>query len=46
MALGEAAFKLNLIRDLDGCVRANIWKLPLGGLHVKHAEQRGIWVPT
>jgi hypothetical protein len=21
-------------------------KLPLGGLHVKHTEQRGIWVPT
>jgi hypothetical protein len=20
--------------------------LPFGGLHVKHAEQRGIWVPT
>jgi hypothetical protein len=20
-------------------------KLPLGGLHVKHTEQRGIWVP-
>jgi hypothetical protein len=20
--------------------------LPLGGLHVKHAEQCGIWVPT
>jgi hypothetical protein len=21
-------------------------KLPLGGLHVKHTEQRGIWIPT
>jgi hypothetical protein len=23
-----------------------ILKLPSGRLHVKHAEQRGIWVPT
>jgi hypothetical protein len=25
---------------------AKILKLPSGGLHVKHTEQRGIWVPT
>jgi hypothetical protein len=29
-----------------GCVKRNILKLPLGGLHVKHTEQPGIWVPT
>jgi hypothetical protein len=49
MALGEgAAFKLNLNRhrSLTGCIRAKILKLPLGGLHVKHAEQSGIWIPT
>jgi hypothetical protein len=29
-----------------GTVRRNLFMLPLGGLHVKHAVQRGIWVPT
>jgi hypothetical protein len=29
----------------EGHVRAN-FLLPLGGLHVKHAVRRGIWVPT
>jgi hypothetical protein len=49
MALGaELACKLNLngYQSLTGCVKANILKLPSGGLHVKHTEQRGIWVPT
>jgi hypothetical protein len=27
-------------------MKTKILKLPLGGLHVKQAEQRGIWVPT
>jgi hypothetical protein len=26
--------------ELNGCVRRNILKLPLGGLHVKHTEQQ------
>jgi hypothetical protein len=31
--------------QIGGYIRAKFW-LPLGGLHVKHAVQRGIWVPT
>jgi hypothetical protein len=27
-------------------VKAKFLMLPLGWLHVKHAVQRGIWVPT
>jgi hypothetical protein len=27
-------------------MKTKILKLPLGGLIVKHTEQRGIWVPT
>jgi hypothetical protein len=45
---GGLAFELNLTgnQSLTGCIRAKILKLPSGGLHVKHTEQRGIWVPT
>jgi hypothetical protein len=45
---GGAALKFNLNRNrnLNGCIRAKIWKLTVVGLHLKHAEQRGIWVPT
>jgi hypothetical protein len=49
MALeGGAAFKLNLNRNLSlkGCIRTKFFKLPFGGLHVQHAEQRGICVRT
>jgi hypothetical protein len=27
-------------------IKAKFFVLPMGGLHVKHAVQRGIWVPT
>jgi hypothetical protein len=37
---------LNGNRNLKGYIKAKILKLPSGGLRVKHAEQRGIWVPT
>jgi hypothetical protein len=46
MALGVSAFKFNLIRNLEGYIRAKFLNLRLGGQHVRHAEQRGIWVPT
>jgi hypothetical protein len=44
-AFGGAACKLNLNgkRNLKGCIRAKILKLPLGGrLHVKHTEQSNV----
>jgi hypothetical protein len=34
------------VGGVNGLRSAKILKLPLGGLHVKHTEQRGIWVPT
>jgi hypothetical protein len=34
------------IRHQEGYIKAKLFMLPLGGLHVKHAVQRGIWVPT
>jgi hypothetical protein len=30
----------------SGTLRQIFFMFPLGGLHVKHAVQRGIWVPT
>jgi hypothetical protein len=45
MALGGGVageLKLNGNRSLKGCIRANILKLPLGGLHVKHVEQSNV----
>jgi hypothetical protein len=32
--------------DIRRCTLKRNFLLPLGGLHVKHAVQRGIWVPT
>jgi hypothetical protein len=40
--VGEAALERNLDRHWEG----EISMLPLGGLHGKHAVQRGIGVPT
>jgi hypothetical protein len=34
------------IRHQEGYIKANFFMLPSGGLHVKQAVQRGIWVPT
>jgi hypothetical protein len=40
--------KLNLNgnQNLTAALGRKILKLPSGELHVTHAEQRGIWVPT
>jgi hypothetical protein len=43
---GRTAFERSLIRHYEGHSRAKFFTLPLGGLHVKHAVQSGIWVPT
>jgi hypothetical protein len=32
------------VGEVNGLRLAKILKLQLGGLHVKHTEQRGIWV--
>jgi hypothetical protein len=34
------------IRHQVGYMKAKLCMLPLAGLHMKHAVQRGIWVPT
>jgi hypothetical protein len=34
------------IQHLEVCIKAKFFMLPLGGLHVKHAVQRGVWVRT
>jgi hypothetical protein len=46
MAVGGTACDWNLIHVLEDYIRVKILKLPSEGQHVKHAEQRGIWVPT
>jgi hypothetical protein len=34
------------IRHQEGYIKVKFFMLPFGVLHVKHAVQRGIWVPT
>jgi hypothetical protein len=34
------------IRHQEVHIKAKFFTLPLGGLHVKHAVQRGIWIPN
>jgi hypothetical protein len=46
MALEGSAFERKVIRHQEGYIRATFLMLLLGGLHVKHALQRGIWAPT
>jgi hypothetical protein len=35
-----------MLMELEGLHRSEIFMLPFRRLHVKHAVQRGIWVPT
>jgi hypothetical protein len=37
---------INIYIMLEGLHYGEMLTLPMGGLHVKHAVQRGIWVPT
>jgi hypothetical protein len=39
---GECELNLNGNRSLTCCNRAKMLKLPLGGQHVKHAEQSNV----
>jgi hypothetical protein len=34
------------IRHLEGYIKARFFMSPFGGMHMKHAVQRGIWIPT
>lgn len=43
--VGRAARQTFLL-TLGGLYKAEMLQLMLGGLHVKHVLQRGIWVPT
>jgi hypothetical protein len=42
----DASHVGNLLEKLKNKRKAKFLMLPLGGLHVKHAVQRGICVPT
>jgi hypothetical protein len=35
-----------IFMSLEGLYYSEMLTLPMGGLHVKHAVQRGIWVQT
>jgi hypothetical protein len=45
MAL-EGVHYINFFLTLGGLYLGEILMLPMGGLHVRYAVQRGIWVPT
>jgi hypothetical protein len=44
--LGKATFGEILILIWGKLLKCGILMLTLGGLHERHAVQRGIWVPT
>jgi hypothetical protein len=42
----RTVFERISILHQEECIKAKFLMLPLGGLHVKYAGQRGIWEPT